>query len=421
MTVITPNSALWDQTFPVIREPEAGESLAGFMLRIDAVNGFDAGTTMRVTSKHHAGPSAMARPGDFLSGASFNLAQLALLAGGLPARRVEVLTVASLMRWLPRVTGTRAMGLGHVIRYQFCPRCARDHLLPLVFQFRAISGCDIHNVRLVSRCSCGSEISPFFQQTPFTCHEFGCEKPYADLPTSDLTRAAAEETRVWSEMYRDFFRCAAVSPLDLSGLQLSRACRVLLGSREGPTSKELLRHLTRSGPSFRVLGLVLRATESSVSDLIAAAAASSDGYQPASPRIAGRCPNPSCPSTRFWKYGRIRGEQAHVCTSCGTCFTKRSLLFSFDHVPGYANWRAIKNNERLVRTRERVRSGAAEMARRGRVPTRQAVFAVAGIPSFAPYATERAGLTRIIDEVRQQLQPGQTSLRAAARRRKGAS
>lgn len=397
MTVITPEQPEWNLTLPMIRNPVKGESLVGFMLRVDAANGFDAGSTLRAVRRHRSGPSILGQPGDLLSGVSFDLGKLAEL-NGLTVQAIEALTLGRLRVWLPSHKAARASALAQKAAFAFCPECARAAFIPVIALFRDVSGCDVHGVELVGDCRCGSPILPFASQTPFACHEVGCGRMYKDLAAHDMTAARRRDVTRWSTIYRDLLAAAELGLPPVNGAELARACLSLVSFRgRSAISKVLQRRLAAHGhPSLRTVARTLFEAEASVADLVATVAALPT--EDMAPQVIDRdrCPNSRCTGGRLWKNGHVSGHEGWVCSGCGTSFADGRIFFAFDEQPRYASWRARRNAARLPKFRRRAFEVARKLRSRGATVTRDAVFVAAGIPTSAPYTSDRAGLMKIV-------------------------
>jgi len=68
-------------TFPFLIRPVIGESLFGFLLRLDSINRFPSGSVIRMIKKLSIGVPSVNRPGLFLIGTIFDLELLSNLAG----------------------------------------------------------------------------------------------------------------------------------------------------------------------------------------------------------------------------------------------------------------------------------------------------------------------------------------------------
>ena len=108
---------------------------------------------------------------------------------------------------------------------------------------------------------------------------------------------------------------------------------------------------------------------------------------------------PSCTGANCYRNGRaatLDRSQEFICKRCGTRFTRRQVLFSFDPHPRYRAVLAGRNQRRLETYQTAVIAALSSWPRDARI-TRTAVFAKAGVPRAISYATRRAGLVDIID------------------------
>jgi hypothetical protein len=396
--ILSANSPAWAKSLPLFRDPDPGESLAGYVLALDALNGFDAGQTFRMIRRHGVGPSNMT-PGNYLTGVCFNLQTLADLAGGLGLMEAVALTVQPLGAWL---FADRPRALNAIAHPQFriCPDCFREGLLPMSFLFADVIGCARHGRVLALECSCTTPIMPFMGQTPGACHGIGCSVEYRQLESAPMSATQQEAVGALTRSYEDLVAFARTEPEPLSFRQLRAGLQAVIVARGRMTS--LFASIQSTAP-LRGIAQVLARTGATPAELQRACLESHAALRSRTRgvlRPEGLCPNPTCAgASEVVRDGHLASssEAQHACMRCGTRFTRSRVLFAFDALPTYASWRALENRQKLAAHRARVAEVVATEQRPSVYLGVERVFALAGVPTSAPYRSERAGLVHLVD------------------------
>lgn len=97
---VTPADPLWNTSYPVFRAPTSGESLAGYLLALDHLNGLPAGTTVWAVKRREIAMPRLCSPAPYLRAAWLDLGEIANAAGGLSPSDIEALTLRPLLAWL---------------------------------------------------------------------------------------------------------------------------------------------------------------------------------------------------------------------------------------------------------------------------------------------------------------------------------
>ncbi len=395
MSAITPLDPLWNTSYPVFRAPASGESLPGFLLSLDDLNGLPAGTTVWAVKRREIGMPRLCTPAPFLRAVWLNLDEVAAAAGGLARRDVAALTLQPLLAWL---WGASSVTISAPRGFRICPRCAAERRMSLVSLLEQVRGCARHGVAYVDRCPCGETIQPFLGQHAFSCHGVGCSLGYEQMPEFPLDASARAQVERVTAVSQDLLaRALSGGGAPESPRHLARAVRMLVHlHREGRSELDALRRRVGRRPGLKVVVDVLLATGLSAADLSAAIeetrAAAETRASARTPRTTSGCRN--CGSTDLLK---CANEQQ--CRTCGTRFDGSRILFSFDEQRGYSRWRARANARRLAEARERVRAICAEYLAVDHTIAREPVLRAAGIPhNSIPHLSERAGLVAIIHE-----------------------
>ena len=190
MDRITPADPAWNTTFPHLLTPQEGESLTGLLLRCDEVNGWGCGETLSYLLASTSQTKLRRGVGQLTE---IHLKKLAR-ALSLPMAAVTATTYrAELVRLYGEIN---TEGKLSPVPFRMCPICIADgHHLDRTVCLPGINYCPHHQVLFVSRCQCGSELSPFTQvPAPFLC---SCGVPWAHLPAVQTPHERlAKEQRV---------------------------------------------------------------------------------------------------------------------------------------------------------------------------------------------------------------------------------
>ena len=390
--VLRPRDPLWERSYATILDPLPGESLAGFELRLDLANGFDGGDVMRQNSISRK--SCRTFPvGRLVTGNAIDFDELAARTGGIAVSELERLTARPLLRWLfsrlPQDCGQRA-------RFAVCPECAEQRQIPLASLFSATEGCARHGLQMSDRCSCGAPVSPFHRQRPFTCH--ACGTTYADLTAARLARRLRASVSAFTTTLEDLL--SITPPPDCPGPtrgELRLAIRFLLRRRTGDPTDRLLHDSTYSlEVDVGRVARTLVAAQASSTDLIAALIEVRRGTTELRARSA--CPNPHCTSPT--ENVRRASSGHRTCFHCGTEFRDDRVVQAFDVQPGYAAWRAVRNQHQLIGARDRVAAICEEHLREGRRIRTKPLLRLAEVPGSPIFSSDRAGVRQLIDNFR---------------------
>jgi hypothetical protein len=406
---ITPLDPLWHSSYPAFRAPAPGESLAGFLLALDDLNGLPAGTSVWAVKNRGLSLTIFNVPAPFLRGVSLNFQEIAAAAGGRAVRDIEALTLRPLLTWCAGESVATKIGSAS---FKICPGCAVDKRLSLVSLLQPLSaGCARHGLELVGSCPCGAPIQPFLGQRTFTCHGLGCPRSYAELPAVPLNEAVRSELKHRTVVYEQLLAQGLIGTPRIDGERhLSRALGLLvhLSSARQPEHQELLRRSNTPRPGLTVVADVLLTTGASVADLVGALEETRTASRA---RISpSRCPNPACGGSDLLVCAR---EQQ--CRACGTRFTARRILFSFDAQPGFSRWRALANQRRLADSQGRVRKLGDEWLGVDRTIERESILRAAHIATGSiPHLSPRAGLGAIVLELQARQRAARTAAGSAA-------
>lgn len=385
---ITPLDPRWNTSYPNFRAPAQGESLPGYLLALDELNGLPAGTTVWAVKQKDIGMPNFCAPAPYLRAPSLNLEDVAAIAGGRSVDEIRLLTLAPVLDWL---FGSHRVTLSAAPAFRICPACAAQRQVPLVSLLEHLAGCATHGLVLIERCLCSEPIRPFLNQIAFSCSGPGCVRRYDQLPAVSLSAPMREESEGIAAVYRDLMRAAPSASSIEGAAHLSKALRFLIHlDRLGKPDHQQLRWRAGVRPGLRAVADVLLATRRGAADL--QHAIEETRVTRRARIVRARCPNPACGGSDLLV---CSGEQQ--CRTCGTRFNHERILFSFDEQPGYSPWRARANQRRLVEAHARVRVVCADYLVRDETIEREPVLRAARVPhNSIPHLSPRAGVVDLI-------------------------
>jgi hypothetical protein len=427
---ITLSDPRWEGSYPNVPTIRAGQSLPGYCLELDQANDLDPGFTFRLIRRVGTGPAHLAAPGKWLSAYLMDINRLALLTAR-PHEELEMLTARPLMRWLyPAAATSGLIGsqlLGQRLSFALCPRCVESADLPMAGLFAFTVGCPRHGVRLQAACAsrirlrsstdeiCATPITLFSGADRFyACPRLECGASYTVLPAIALTHDEHAHARAVTRLLEDLL-CHAAHAKAL-GPGFGNSLRAAFQRSELPDGRAITlgTALRAPRPSLPALIEALIVTKTSVEDWLmqqrdprnALPAAKAVGRAARDLKPLFPSPHhpacPSCDGAEAFRNGRaatLDRSQEFICKRCGTRFTRWQVLFSFDPHQRYREVLAARNQGRLDRCRQAVRSVLAAWPADVRM-TRTAVFARAGVPRAISYTTQRAGLAQMVEAER---------------------
>jgi hypothetical protein len=358
------------QTLPSILTPLPGESLLGFLVRLDRVNGFDEGAVAHHLRRNTGAYSAIT----FASGSAFDLDLLAALT----ANGTDVLRDLTFLPDLGRLYGTASPSiklLGRV-RLAVCSPCwagpmphLKEQLLP------NINGCSTHRVALRTACECGAPLSAAVGSLG-ACRV--CGRLWAELPAEGLTGAALTQYELLIGAYR----------------------RILAPDRDpGASSAELrsARDANRAAGGQVVPVWLSSVSIERLAGLYLALGADDDLITSLREPDLRPCPNAACPNFDLAGASAITVERH--CRVCGTRFKGARILSTFDIGHGQKTPSATqvrRARRRLGRWRRQLRAICADLLRDGQPITVERAFPLAEVPKNANLRAPRLGLTAIV-------------------------
>lgn len=171
----------FQSTLPFLTKPGLGESLFGFLLRLDSINRFPSGSVVRMIKKLSIGVPSVNRPGLFLIGTIFNLELLSTLSG-ISTNEILQLTLIPSLTQIFRTSNIYPHLAGYSNEFKICPDCIKEHRIPLIHSFKNVDTCVIHKAKLHNKCLCGKKVMLFNPEIePYSCPN--CYMDYRALPS----------------------------------------------------------------------------------------------------------------------------------------------------------------------------------------------------------------------------------------------
>ena len=420
----------WDNTLPVITKPFPGESLYGFLLRLDIINMFSPGTVMDTVKKHTTGRLSLNKPGLFVVGTIFDFTKLSELAN-LPITEIEKLTLYPTLKRFFKSNEIYSELAGSYPNFKVCPICIKDYKLPLIHIFKNINTCFEHKVFLHDKCICGEKIRLFTSQTRPCCPNCGTE--YSSLPIRNFD--SDENIFFKDEFYYNSYKSIIFDKIDLihedeviaSGLEKrlqywafkgripSREFKIRFGydvtniknghGMYNISLSKIIDVLYRMGVmpwEFRDMNI-----DKDCSRIIdqTSYVNISEGEHV--------CPNIYCEyygvqgkgNVKFYgrkkdRYGNKMIEE--FCDACGTRFFGNNIIQSYDYNPGLRKIDIDKARERIITWQKSLIVACKEMIEK-RIPiTLTGCFKHAKIPIGKTYFIDRLGLISILEKYAQE-------------------
>ncbi|MGE5328880.1 MAG: TniQ family protein [Deltaproteobacteria bacterium] len=422
---ILDNLKYWSNTLPNVLKPTKGESLHGFLLRLDAANNFNAGCVLNMVKKHETGQTSFNRPGLFILGSSFDLNLLAKLVN-VDYECIVNLTFAPVLTRIFRTEKVYPSLLGYSSSFKICPQCILEKNIPLLFSLSKIKLCPTHNLMLIERCICGNTIQLFSAANlPYYCPICNIPLDYLqsiwvdkkssiyakqkylynayssmiysniDLVHKNEELAQGLENRFQSisykqGIYRKKFSCEfgqeaykMYNGHGISNLSLTKIVDILHGLNYTPKQ-------------FRDIKVPVNSNRI-VNDF---------NEQEVQGNNQG-CPNIYCKDFNLNTNVRFLGKKKQYsgevlieqyCQTCGTRFIGNNIVQSYDHNPGLRQYDIELARARIEKWQNDLISTCKEMINK-RIPiTLTGCFKIAGIPIGKAYFTDRLGLITILEE-----------------------
>lgn len=415
----------WQNTLPVISHPLSGESLYGYLLRLDFINNLSPGTILDMLKKHTTGKTSLNRPGLFLVGKIFDLKILSKLVA-LSYREITKLTLAPTIQHLFKSTNIHPSQIGYSTYFKICPICISEMKLPIIHSFKNINICLEHEIELQSRCTCNHKIVLFSPDaTAYHCPN--CNTHYSKLPKIAANKNS-DEYKKESFLYSSYVElledqiCLVNNNESLSeGLENRLQFLSYKNGLNGKTFSEIFGYdnlRTRNGHGLDNISLA------KIIDMLYGLGHTPKEFRDLKVRVnlkqreisvshnnfeKDSCPNIYCKNwgkigiENIKHYGRQKYNNGEIvvekyCNTCGTRFIGDNITQSYDYNPGVNYYILEAARNRIVKWQEALKTECQKMIDK-RIPiTLTNCFKEANIPIGKTYSSDRLGLIDILEK-----------------------
>lgn len=427
VTICNPSDSLLNNTLPYITVPLKGESLYGYLLRLDIINNFSSGTILSYINKHNTGITTLNRPGLFLCGTIFDLHKLSMLTSIMHDKILD-LTLVNTLKKVFDINSLYPELIGYTTHFKICPYCIKTSKLPLIHVFKNIDTCLEHDLMLLDTCSCGHRIVLFQQNNEYyKCPK--CNTLYENLSTKNVKKNS-------SQYKKQLYLYSAYSSMIHQGINLIKNNEDRAKGFESrlqyiSQSKNIKHGQFKDTFGYDASNLknglgLLNISLSKLLDMLYIL-----GYSPkefanihldtrtnkvvnAAPLInindeIHSCPNIYCEyfkktdgenikyyGKRTTKSGKVLVEE--YCSSCATRFIGNNIIQSYDYNPGTRQYDIERAKERIRKWQNALRRVCEDRIVEKVPITLTGCFKKAKIPIGKTYFTKRLGLIDILIE-----------------------
>lgn len=204
MTSRNLNNESWSNTLPTIDYPFAGESLIGYLLRLDYINGFSPGIVLRMCLiKGHKVNITKERNVELIE-ELIDIKKLSVITN-TPEQVIKSMMISQIRKRIYRFNNYRTKELLHYTRIRICPICIQEWKIPIFNILPHIHTCLIHGTQLINQCWCGKNINLIEGKGKLSCHNIACQKNYIDLVEKiDRGYSYYNDQRYYYDIYEDY-------------------------------------------------------------------------------------------------------------------------------------------------------------------------------------------------------------------------
>lgn len=173
-------------TIPIVVKPAIGESLIGYTLRLDYLNGFQARTLLKrfLAYKNSKDIFCLLNKKNVVEYVenNFNFEEFSSLVN-LPDIYEKISMIYKLEK---QFTINQYMANSFFLNTEFkiCPICIQEWIIPKIFFVDKINMCSIHGVWLIDRCTCGKKITLYSIKESLLCSNIKCNKHFYELSST---------------------------------------------------------------------------------------------------------------------------------------------------------------------------------------------------------------------------------------------
>lgn len=420
-------SSCLKMTLPFICKPFQHESLYGYTLRLDIINGNPLGTTLSLINNHKTGRLLLNRPGLYITGKIFNINELSKITN-ISAEELSNLTFTPSLHRIYQSQVIYPDLVAYSNNFKICPLCIAKNTHPLLFILQDISYCMEHRVQLHDKCVCGKKILFFATESMVNCCPY-CGFSYRDLKLISLDVSSQEFLQL--NFYYNAYKNIIYDHISFvhEGEELSSGFENRLhylinknnithnyfkqifgydinNAKNGHGISNLsisaiihtLYKLGISASEFRDLQFDSNYTK--ITNMYPSINKKNENHT---------CPNIYCPDFNHISHGNIKyyGKRTlnsglvkieEFCSTCGTRFIGNNIIQSYDYNPGLRQYDIERARNRINNWQVSLRKICEEMIQ-GRIPiTLTGCFKNAGIPIGKTYFIDRLGLIAILEE-----------------------
>ena len=166
-----------NECLPYIDFPFYNESLIGYLLRLDFLNGFSTSSILKICLKKDKDIDINEYSIEDLE-ESIDLEYLSRLTNISPPY-FNKMKISTIRRKLFRYNCTLTKENFHYGEVKICPECIKNWKLPQLFLFESVNTCLLHSCELISLCSCGRKINLLNTTSDLVCNK--CKAEYSSL------------------------------------------------------------------------------------------------------------------------------------------------------------------------------------------------------------------------------------------------
>lgn len=405
---------------PNIVKPFKGESLWGYLIRLDYANNYPIGTVLSAIKLHSTSTYSLNKPGLFICGTIFNLEKLTSITC-LTYKELDELTFSPYLQKLFHTERVYPEMLGYSNNFKICPNCIKENKLPLIHILNDITICSEHRMRLIDKCACGKSLH-FFSKTEANLSCPKCSKSYKEL-ISKSTESIDLDEYIFYELYSSIFDSEVSLINDNEDINSALEYRFHYILKEKGISASEFKSIfgysianAKNGQGLKNISLqtIIRTINSLGYTL---KGFQNIQFQTDIKKISNisintkehTCPNVYCSQYQVYgndnikQYGKRKSKSGaylmeEYCKICGTRFIGDNIIQSYDYNPGLRQYEIDKTQERIKGWQNSLMKVCEEMIK-NRVPiTLTNCFKKARIPIGKTYFIDRLGLISILEE-----------------------
>jgi len=172
-------SKVFRNSLPIIDYPFKGESLIGYTLRLDFINGFSPGTLLK-KYLYFSNASVFDRT-DIVEYAEYNFDYEKFSSIVNIPRIAEEISMKFIVESKYEFEDLLINNFFYRTELKLCPICIREWRLPMNFLVKEIDTCVIHKTKLIKHCTCGERITIWSIRKGLYCIHTECNKPLYEL------------------------------------------------------------------------------------------------------------------------------------------------------------------------------------------------------------------------------------------------